>query len=113
MFKFHTEGMLEKIHLLDKMNEIKSTDLNYDFFVSRLYEMIKLEVSQTRTLKVLEPNAGQKMDVNRPLMVWKSLTKYFGQDYFLEAIEKEYGISPEGNRILMAQMKDMYLLSVD
>ena len=32
-----------------------------------------------------------------PRVVWTALHKEYGEDYFLEVIEEEYGISPEAN----------------
>jgi hypothetical protein len=62
---------------------------------------------------MIEPISGHNMDSDRANLIWKCLVKYFGQDFFLESIEREYGISPEGNRQLLAQIKEMYRLSVD
>ena len=33
--------------------------------------------------------------MQRAKVIWALLNKYFGQEYFSEAIEREYGIVPE------------------
>jgi hypothetical protein len=42
-------------------------------------ELVKIEVTQTRNLKILEPVAGFNMDSKRALTIWKCLLKHFGQ----------------------------------
>jgi len=98
IFKFHQDSVQERMQLLDRINRVKHTELTYDYFVSSLAQQVKMEVAQTRTLKVLEPIAGHNMDTDRANLIWKCLIKHFGQDFFLESIEREYGISPEGNK---------------
>lgn len=105
--------MQEKIQLLEKINKVKLQDLNYDFYAKSMAELVKIEVTQTRNLKILEPVAGFNMDSKRALTIWKCLLKHFGQDFFLEAVENEFGITPEGNKHLLAQIKDMYRLSIE
>ena len=55
IFKFHQDSVQERMQLLDRINRVKHTELTYDYFVSSLAQQVKMEVAQTRTLKVLEP----------------------------------------------------------
>ena len=43
--------------------------------------------------------------MNRPQVIWNLLQEHFGQDYFLEVIEEEYGISPGANKQFEKQIQ--------
>jgi len=38
---------------------------------------------------------------SNPPLLWSLLSKYFGQDFFLEEIEREYGVSSESSDKLL------------
>ena len=45
---------------------------------------------------------------NTPLVIWEQIHRYFGDDYFLEIIEDEYGISQDSTEKLSKQLQQQF-----
>ena len=43
-----------------------------------------------------------------PTPIWECLHKYYGEDFFLDNIEEEYGVSTEANLNLKQEIEDQF-----
>ncbi|CDW87972.1 UNKNOWN [Stylonychia lemnae] len=77
------EALYKQVAILDMINKhgIKFKDMNAEHLISRLYRIQK-----------------------DPQLIWNVLHQFYGDDYFIELIEDEYGISPQSYEKLQEQM---------
>ena len=48
----------------------------------------------------LNSDAVEAQELNRPRVVWDLLRKHFRDEYFLEPIEEDFGITPGSDKML-------------
>ena len=84
---------------------IKFSDMDTDKLIERIYSIEELKRNQNAKLRQLDPSSKKKKEMNRPQCIWNMLTQYFGQDYFLEVIEEEFGITPGANEIYASKIE--------
>ena len=46
--------------------------------------------------------------MNRPIVIWNMFKEHFGEDYFLEVIEEEYGMTPGANEVLSIKISEHF-----
>ena len=70
---------------------IKFLDMKVDQLVPRLWEvdMIEINEMQDKNVKAAGYEGSKRL--------WKLLGKYYGEDYFMDIIEDQFGISDEDN----------------
>ena len=80
-------AVFESIH----KEGIKYHDLRVDHLVPRLYEVDQVEIAemQDKNVKAAGYEGAKRL--------WKLLGKYYGEDYFMEIVEDQFGISNEDN----------------
>ena len=80
-------NVFESIH----KEGIKFLDMRVDQLVPRLWEvdMIEINEMQDKNIKAAGYEGSKRF--------WKLLGKYYGEDYFMDIIEDQFGISDEDN----------------
>ena len=68
----------------------------------------ELKRDQQAKLSKLDKMQMRKQDKQRPLQVWQMLQKNFGSDYFVDAIEEEYGIAPNASEVFAQEVKNHF-----
>ena len=48
----------------------------------------------------MNPDGVEPYELNRPRVVWDLLKKHFREEYFLEPIEEDFGITPGSDKML-------------
>ena len=107
LISHHTESLRQNVALMENMNKdgIKFSDLDTEKLIERIYTIEELKRNQNTELRQLDPSSKYKKDMNRPQCIWNMLTRHFGQDYFLEVIEEEFGITPGANEIYASKIE--------
>ena len=115
MISHHNDALRQNVALMENLNKegIKLADLNTDKLVGIISRVEKLKREQNMQLRRLDPSVRGSKDLNRPFIIWNILHKHFGQDFFLEVIEEEYGITPHANQILELKMTEHFETSVN
>ena len=95
---------------MESMNKdgIKYSDMNTEGLIARMAELEALKRDQNATLRTIDPISKNNKDMNRPLLIWSCLQEKFGNDYFVEVIEDEYGISPGSNDNFSLQLENHF-----
>ena len=91
--KIQNKTLEKKTSVLENMHKegIKFHDLRVDHLVPRLWEVDQIEINEMKDKNV---KAAGYEGAKR---LWKLLGKYYGDDYFMEIVEDQFGISNEDN----------------
>lgn len=95
------------------MNQVKSENLKpKDMTMEALIELLARveEVrgkNERRTLKS-DPYTGGMQVKKRPPAIWRKFHECFGEDYFIECIEEEYGIAKGQTEKMRAILEDKF-----
>lgn len=87
---------------------LKFNEMDTKTLIEKMAEVEEIKRDQNAQLRILDPTSKGNPDMNRPLVIWNLLQSHFGQDYFLEVIEEEYGISPGANKQFETQINNHF-----
>ena len=52
----------------------------------------------------VEPTVQNDKDLNRARVIWDLFKEHFGEEFFLECIEEDFGIAPGSDELLAKQI---------
>ena len=95
---------------MENMNKdgMKFEELDTTKLIERCASLEDQKRDQLAQLRVLDPTQRGKAEMNRPQVIWNLLKQNFGNDYFLEVIEEEYGIAPGANELFASQISQHF-----
>ena len=96
--------------MLESMNKdgIKFADMDTAILIKRMAEIEEVTHDRNLELQRVDPTSRNRLEFNRPKVIWNLLKENFEEDYFLDVIADEYGIMPKANDFLAQKIKDHF-----
>ena len=82
---------------------MKLSDFTTERLVAYLAEIEKNRVEHLRAITQIEPTTHSE-ELNRAKVVWELFKEHFGDEFFLDCIEEDFGISPGSDELLAKQI---------
>ena len=110
IIQHHADSEREKINLHERLNKggLKFAEMDTEKLIENIASIVELKRDQNAKLSKLDKTQMRKQDKQRPLQVWQMLQKNFGSDYFVDAIEEEYGIAPNASDVFAQEVKNHF-----
>ena len=83
---------------------MKLSDFTTERLVEYIAELEKKKVTYLREITQIEPAGQNERDLNRPKVIWELFKEHFGEEFFLDCIEEDFGISPGSDELLARQI---------
>ena len=93
-----------RLKQIEQNSTLKRDDLTPEKLIQLLAVQEKHKEKHLQETIKLNSDAVEAKELNRPRVVWDLLRKHFRDEYFLEPIEEDFGITPGSDKMLRDQI---------
>ena len=103
---FHSETLMQKVALLEQANKggVKFSDLDTERLIQLVGQVEGFVRDKYSKLCKIDPTFKSRPETNRPRVIWDLLSSHFGNEFFLEVIESDLGLTPGHNATFETQI---------